>query len=81
MSSFGTDKILSVEFSLSICSDEYLKYYRGQIKWVIAISNKGLKVKFPANLLKPYIARDGIKGRFNLQYLTSGKAVSLTKIS
>ncbi len=75
-----TEKVLSVEFSLSISSDEYLNYYRGQVKWVVAISNKGLKVKFPANLLKPYISRNGIKARFILKYLTSGKAVSLTKI-
>ena len=67
VSSTGSEKVLSVEFNLSISGDEYLNYYRGQVKWVVAISNKGLKVKFPANLLKPYITRDGIKAQFILE--------------
>ena len=81
VSSSGVDEVLSVEFGLSISGDEYLKYYRGQVKWVVAISSEGLKVKFPANLLKPYITRNGIDGRFILKYLSNGKAVSLTQLS
>lgn len=75
------NKFLSVEFYLSISSEEYLKYYRGQVKWVAVTATNGLKVRFPVNLLNPYITRSGVKGRFILKYLTCGKAVSLDKIS
>lgn len=74
-------KIQSVDFYLSISPDEYLKYYRGQVKWVLAISNKGLKVRFPANLLSQHIAREGIKGKFRLKYLSNGKVHSLVKMT
>ena len=74
-------KVLSLEFRLSISPDEYVRYYRGQVKFVMVTSNSGLKVRFPANLLTPYVSRQGVQGHFILRYLATGKAVSLDKIT
>ncbi len=73
--------ILTVEMRLSISADECLRYYRGKAKSVIASSTSGLKVQFPANLLNQHVTHDGVHGKFVLQYLTTGKAVELARIS
>lgn len=75
------DTELEVEFNLAISADEYLKYYQGDVKWVLAKSTKGLKVRFPASFLSRFITLSGINGRFKLRYLKSGKLVSLNKIN
>lgn len=72
---------LQVEFNLSISADEYLKYYQGHVKWVLATSTRGLKVRFPANLLSQHVTLNGINGYFILKYLSNGKLVSLNKIN
>ena len=77
--SINTAEVQSLVFNLSIGPEEYLKYYSGQVKWVLATSSQGLKVRFPANLLSPHITHNGINGQFILKYLTSGKAISLNK--
>lgn len=71
----------SVTFFLHISADDYLNYYSGQVKWVLARSVDGLKVQFPANLLAPYVSHNGVQGKFVLQYLANGKAVDLSRIS
>ncbi len=76
----NSNQELEVEFKLTISSSEYLKYYQGKVKWVLARSTKGLKVRFPANLLSQFVTLNGINGRFILKYLSSGKLVSLSKI-
>ena len=70
-----------VEFWLELDAQSYLSYYRGQIKNIQVTSFCQQRVKFPASLLKPFITHAGVKGRFVLTYLTSGKVVSLTKIN
>ena len=79
-SSNSNEDICQIEFFLSISPAEYLQYYRGSLKWVIVTSLCGKKVKFPAQLLTSHIKQQGIKGRFQLFYQTSGKAVELRKI-
>jgi len=69
----------SVEFPLSINREEYLLYYTGQIKWVIARSTCGRRIQFPANLLATHVTHSGINGQFILSYQSNGKAVSLKK--
>jgi len=73
------DSLRAIVFDLNISREDYLSYYRGQVKWVITKSICGKKVQFPANLLTSHVTHDGIQGRFVLQYLASGKAVKLSK--
>lgn len=75
-----SSKELTAEFYLTISPEEYLKYYQGEIKWVLVTSTKGLKIQFPANLLTSHVTASGIEGRFVLHYLASGKAVKLVKV-
>jgi hypothetical protein len=51
------------EFHLRISPDQYLDYYRGTVRHVIARCITGQTVQFPASLLQRFVAPEGIHGR------------------
>lgn len=68
-------------FTLSISRTEYLAYYQGTVKWVLVISDSGLRVKFPADWLGKFVSHNGVYGRFELSFTKQGKLIALQKIS
>lgn len=54
------------EFHLDISAEQYLDYYRGTVRHVIARSTAGLTVQFPAALLQRFVTPEGVHGRFVL---------------
>ncbi len=54
------------EFHLHISAEQYLDYYRGTVRSVIARSATGLTVQFPASLLQRFVTPEGIHGHFVL---------------
>ena len=67
-------------FQLQISSEQYLDYYRGVAKNVVAQARSGQTVQFPASLLQKFITPDGIQGEFVLTCDENHKCVSLQKI-
>ena len=67
------------EFVLSISSQQYLLYYRGAVRQVVAQSTFGSTVQFPAALLIPYVTSAGISGRFVLTCEESGRGATLKR--
>ena len=57
-----------LHFSLSINAEEYLRLYEGSAKTVYAQSLEGASVRFPANILQPYVTHKGIHGRFVIYF-------------
>ena len=66
-----TDRRVVVD--LTITADEYLRVYKGTARDVIAQSLDGRSVKFPANILRPFVSHDGINGRFEIVYGSDGR--------
>ena len=56
-----------------IPADEYLRYYQGTVRDVVANARDGRSVKFPANILKPFVTHEGIKGSFIIEYDVDNK--------
>ena len=54
------------EFHLQISSEQYLDYYRGEVRSVVARTADGQTVQFPASLLQRFVTHDGIYGSFIL---------------
>jgi hypothetical protein len=54
------------EFHLYITADQYLDYYRGTARHVIARCATGESVQFPASLLQQFVTANGIHGDFVL---------------
>jgi hypothetical protein len=58
----------SVDISLRIPADEYLRVYQGDAKKVSAIDSQGRRVSFPVNILQSFVTRDGINGAFTILF-------------
>lgn len=54
------------EFYLRITADQYLDYYRGTARHVVARCTTGQNVQFPAALLQQFVTSKGISGHFAL---------------
>ncbi|MBV1906302.1 MAG: DUF2835 domain-containing protein [Pseudomonadales bacterium] len=51
---------------LSINADSIQKLYAGRINGVSALSRDGRRIRFPANILRPFVGFDGVQGVFQL---------------
>jgi hypothetical protein len=67
-------------FQLHISSEQYLDYYRGAAKSVVARAESGQTVQFPASLLQRFITADGIHGEFVLVCDEHHKCINLQRV-
>ena len=65
---------------LDISADQYLRYYSGSAKSVMAKTTDGLTIRFPANVLQKYLLKDGIKGVFRIVYDEHHRLVSFDRV-
>ena len=67
-------------FSLNLTAEEYLPYYQGVVQNVQVISHDGRTLRFPANVLRPFVTHDGIKGTFMLEYDQHNKFKGIRRV-
>ncbi|MDR7308363.1 DUF2835 family protein [Rhodoferax saidenbachensis] len=67
------------EFGLSISAQDYLQYYRGEVRNVLARCQDGRTIQFPATLLTPFVTGRGIHGSFVLTCDDEGKGSRLLR--
>jgi hypothetical protein len=65
---------------LAIGPDKLAAYYRGQARIVRVRATNGQTVQFPASVLQKHIAKDGIHGRFQLEFDGQNKFVGLNRL-
>ncbi|AUM14828.1 hypothetical protein Kalk_03205 [Ketobacter alkanivorans] len=65
---------------LVITPDEYLRWYQGSAKSVLAKTRDGRKVSFPAQSLQPYVTHGGINGTFAIHFDDNHKLVRVEKL-
>ncbi|MCB1874486.1 MAG: DUF2835 domain-containing protein [Chromatiales bacterium] len=70
----------SLRFSLHIPADLYVSHYRGSTKSVSVLAEDGRRVEFPAEHLRPFVTRDGVYGRFELEFGEQGRFVALRRL-
>lgn len=54
------------EFRLNISPEQYLPYYRGEVRLVVVSLPNGQSISFPASLLRKFLHAEGIHGDFIL---------------
>lgn len=69
-----------IHFTLHINADEMLRYYRGAAQSVLARTDQGLRVQFPAEALRPFVTKDGVHGRFALRFDANNKLAGIRKL-
>lgn len=70
----------AVFINLSISPDEYQRWYQGSAKDVLAYTVEGRSVRFPAHILRPFVTRNGIKGRFRISFDDQSRFQKIEKI-
>lgn len=53
-------------FDLSIPPEQWMAYYRGAARHVVAVARGGERVQFAAKHLQRFVTRDGIRGTFEM---------------
>ncbi len=67
-------------FNLYISLNEFMAYYEGVARDVVAVSDDGLTVRFPAYVLRPYLTGLGIRGEFILECDEHTKFSSIRRV-
>jgi hypothetical protein len=70
----------SVEIALDISPEQFLAWYEGTARSVLARCHSGKTVQFPASVLQRFVSTDGIRGAFLLTYDENYRFVSITKL-
>ena len=65
---------------LSITKDELLRWYSGSAKDVTAFALDGRSVRFPVDVIRPFIARDGVHGYFEIRFSAAGKFEEIQRV-
>jgi hypothetical protein len=70
----------SLIVNLAIPANEFVRLYQGSAKVVTAQSIEGKQVKFPADILRPYVLHQGIYGQFKIHFDELHKFKSIEKL-
>jgi len=71
---------LRLRFRLDIPAEDYLAYYRGIARDVIARTLDGRRIRFPANSLRDHVRHDGVRGLFEIEFDERHKLVALRRL-
>lgn len=66
---------------LYISPEKYMLMYQGKARSVYTRATDGRSVSFPAKILKPFLLKDGIRGRFRIIFNDQGKYQGIEKLS
>lgn len=69
-----------VVVSLKIAADEYIKLYQGSARSVYTRTAEGRSIRFPANILQPFVTREGINGNFKIEFDSSNKFKAISRL-
>lgn len=65
---------------LHISAEELMRWYQGQAKQVYAKSVDGRSLSFPVEVLRPFVTRCGVEGRFALIFNQQHRFLDIKKI-
>lgn len=65
---------------LAISPEEYQRLYQGAVRDVLAHSLDGRRIRFPANILRPYVTHTGVRGRFRILFDGENRFEGIEKI-
>ena len=58
----------TVTVRLNISPERFQAYYQGVVENVVAITNDGRTVQFPARVLRPFLSYQGVRGTFEITF-------------
>ena len=74
-------QLRSLIINLAISSEEFQRLYVGSAQHVVARSLDGRSVRFPANILRPFVLHNGIRGQFEIVFDEDNRFQSISRRS
>lgn len=71
----------SLIVDITINAEQYLTQYRVPSAVVVTRARCGRRVKFPANILQPFVSHSGISGSFQITFDNSGKFAGISRLA
>lgn len=56
-------------------------YYSGAAREIVATTRDGRTVRFPANILRPFVTHDGVHGEFAIEFDANHRFVAIHRLS
>lgn len=76
----GANPLQTIVVNLAIPAEEYQRLYQGVVRDVLAQSVDGRRIRFPAAILRPYVTRTGIYGRFRIVFDEQNRFNTIEKL-
>jgi uncharacterized membrane protein affecting hemolysin expression len=73
-------RVRSLTVQIVIGAEEFQRIYAG-VNGVTAIADDGRRIRFPANILRPFVLHDGIRGHFRITFDADNKFSSIERIA
>ena len=70
----------TIRFRLAISAEEYLAYYQGSAREVVARSDDNKVVQFPASAIRKFVTHDGIFGSFEITFDENNKLIAIQPV-
>lgn len=71
----------SIIVNLAISAEEFQRLYEGSAKSVFAHSIDGRSIRFPANILRPFVLHSGIRGTFQIDFDEENRFKSIRRLA
>ncbi|MBL1277574.1 MAG: DUF2835 domain-containing protein [Ectothiorhodospiraceae bacterium] len=68
------------QFRLSISAQKYLSFYEGVAQEVVVTLSNGQSLQFPAEILRPFVTREGVYGKFVLRVDAQNKLQGIDRV-
>lgn len=69
----------NIYVDLVIAPDEFERLYRGTVSDVVCHSRDGRRIRFPGNILRRFVTREGICGSFCIVFDADMRFVQIEK--
>ena len=70
----------SIRIRLAISAEDYLAYYQGSARVVVARSEDNRTVRFPASAIRKFVTHDGVFGDFEITFDENKKLIAIHKL-
>lgn len=70
----------TLRFSLRLSEQELLKYYRGHARNVMVEDAQGKTMAFPIEVIRPFVTKEGVYGRFEMTVDDNFKFIDIKKL-
>jgi len=59
---------VEIHFNLNLSAEKYRSYYEGDVSAMQMTSEDGRQIRFPADVLRPYLTHSYVAGRSIIQF-------------